>query len=104
MKSQDIVEASPVKSVIEELDALQAAFHHTLQSYSARMDSEIAALRDIVRTREDQEKISSAHLRDLRDMLTLLRNSSFKTDKGRRKDLKKIDNILEDLSMLTENW
>lgn len=104
MKSEDTVETSPVKSVVEELDTLQAAFHGTLQSYSARIDSEIASIRDTIRTQEGRDKISSARLRDLRDMLTLLRNSSFKTDKGRRKDLRKIDNILEDLSMLTENW
>ncbi len=37
-------------------------------------------------------------------MLMLLRNASLKTDKGRRKDLKKIDSLIADLTMLTENW
>lgn len=104
MKSEGPSEASPVKSVIEELDTLQAAFHGTLQSYTARVDAEVALIRETVQTLSGQEKIPAARLRDLRDMLTLLRNSSFKTEKGRRKDLKKIDNILEDLAMLTENW
>ena len=104
MTSQGSEEASPIKSVVEELDTLQAAFHGTLQSYTARIDSEITLIRETVQTKAGKDKISSARLRDLRDMLTLLRNSSFKTEKGRRKDLKKIDNILEDLAMLTENW
>ena len=104
MKSEGTEEASPIKSVVEELGTLQAAFHGTMESYSARIDAEIATLRETVQTKAGKDKISSARLRDLRDMLTLLRNSSFKMEKGRRKDLKKIDNILEDLAMLTENW
>lgn len=104
MKPEGTEEASPVKAVVEELETLQAAFHGTLESYTARIDAEITVIRETVQTKAGKNKISSARLRDLRDMLTLLRNSSFKTEKGRRKDLKKIDNILEDLAMLTENW
>jgi t-SNARE complex subunit (syntaxin) len=37
-------------------------------------------------------------------MLTLLRNRQLKPDKGRRKDLKKIESVVNDLTMLIENW
>ena len=37
-------------------------------------------------------------------MLTLLRNSGVKPEKGRRKDLKKLDSISDDLTMMVENW
>ena len=43
-------------------------------------------------------------IRDLRDMLTLLRHRQLKPDKGRRKDLKKIESVVDDLAMLIENW
>ena len=37
-------------------------------------------------------------IRDLRDMLTLLRHRQLKPDKGRRKDLKKIESVVERFS------
>lgn len=104
MKSEAPDDAAPTKAVVEELETLRTAFHGTLQNYAARVDAEIAAISTTVQSKTSSSKISSARLRDMRDMLTLLRNSSIKSDKGRRKDLKKIDSILDDLVMLTENW
>lgn len=104
MKSEAPDDAAPTKAVVEELETLRTAFHGTLQNYAARVDAEIAAISNTVQSKASSNKISSARLRDMRDMLTLLRNSSIKSDKGRRKDLKKIDSILDDLAMLTENW
>jgi t-SNARE complex subunit (syntaxin) len=34
----------------------------------------------------------------------LLRHRQLKPDKGRRKDLKKIESVVSDLTMLIENW
>jgi len=104
MKSEAPDEAAPTKAVLEELENLRRAFHGTLENYAARIDAEIAALSSTVQSKAGGEKVSGARVRDMRDMLTLLRNSSIKSDKGRRKDLKKIDSILDDLAMLTENW
>jgi len=50
------------------------------------------------------KKVPPAKMRDLRDMLTLLRKFSIKPEKGRRKDLKKIDALVGDLTMLIEQW
>jgi hypothetical protein len=47
---------------------------------------------------------SGAKIRDLRDMLTMLNHRQVKADKGRRKDLKKMESIVKDLGMLIENW
>ncbi len=97
-------EASPMKAALEELEALRAVFHETLQSYAARIEGEIGTVQDVVKSLLGEEKIPEAKLRDLRDMLTLLRSTQVKTDKGRRKDLKKIDSVVGDLTMLIENW
>lgn len=102
MKVED-QEASPAKAVVEELEAFRAAVHHVLESYSSRLDGELSRIRETVQG-ENGRKISGAKLRDLRDMLTLLRHAEVKTDKGRRKDLKKIDGLVDDLAMLIENW
>ncbi len=50
------------------------------------------------------KSLSSAKAKDLRDMLTLLRQRQIRADKGRRKDLKKLETVISDLGMLIENW
>jgi uncharacterized protein YfkK (UPF0435 family) len=100
----DGTEASPMKAVAEELAHLRASFRETLEAYATRIDSEIAQVEEVIRAELGNEKISAAKLRDLRDMLTLLRHTRFKSEKGRRKDLKKIDSLVGDLAMLIENW
>ncbi len=97
-------EASPAKSVIEGLVALQDEFRSVLQSYSARIDEDISTVQQTVLPEASEKKIAPARLRDLRDMLTLLRKSPVKAGKGRRKDLKKIDDLVADLKMLVEYW
>ena len=45
-----------------------------------------------------------SEIHDLRDMLTLLRTLDVKPEAGRRKDLKKIESLVEDLRALSERW
>ena len=46
----------------------------------------------------------NSEIHDLRDMLTLLRTLEVKPEAGRRKDLKKIESLVEDLRLLSERW
>jgi len=103
MKS-DGTEASPSKAVFSELQDLRAELREAASSYAARLDSEIERVRVAVETGATGSNVSSAKIRDLRDMLTLLRHRQIKADKGRRKDLKKIESVVSDLAMLIENW
>ncbi len=97
-------ESSPTKSVSGELDRLRAEFRAALESYATRIEEEISGVQQRVEALESKKKIPPAKLRDIRDMLTLLRKFSIKPEKGRRKDLKKIDSLVGDLSMLVEHW
>ena len=47
---------------------------------------------------------AQSEIADLRDMLTLLRTLEIKPEAGRRKDLKKIESLVEDLRVLSERW
>jgi hypothetical protein len=95
-------EASPSKAVVSELQDLRAELRESASSYAARLDAEIERVRKVVEAAGGNS--SSAKIRDLRDMLTLLRHRQLKPDKGRRKDLKKIESVVNDLTMLIENW
>lgn len=103
MKS-DGTEASPTKAVVGELQDLRAELRETVKSYGTRLESEIERVRVKVEAGGADKSLSSARMKDLRDMLTLLRHRQIKADKGRRKDLKKIEGVVGDLAMLTENW
>ncbi len=100
----DGTDAAPVKAVVEELQRVRVTFREVLESYAGRIDAEIAQIEEIVRQQESAKKINGAKIRDMRDMLTVLRTMQVKADKGRRKDLKKIDGVLGDLQMLVEHW
>jgi uncharacterized coiled-coil DUF342 family protein len=100
--NSDGSEASPAKSVVSELQDLRAELRESASSYAARIDAEIERVRLAVESAGGNS--SGSKIRDLRDMLTLLRHRQIKADKGRRKDLKKIESIVSDLTMLIENW
>jgi hypothetical protein len=95
-------EASPSKAVVSELQDLRAELRESASSYAARLDAEIERVSKAVETAG--VKSAGTQIRDLRDMLTLLRHRQLKPDKGRRKDLKKIESVVNDLAMLIENW
>ncbi len=93
-----------MKSVLEELDNLEKLFRETLEKYAARIEGEIALIRDKVVNEQGKKKVPNTRIHELRDMLTLLHQAQSKVDKGRRKDLKKIDGVIDDLTMLSEKW
>jgi hypothetical protein len=101
MKS-DGSEASPSKAVVSELQDLRAELREAASSYAAKLDAEIERVR--VAVEAVGGNTSGAKVRDLRDMLTLLRHRQIKADKGRRKELKRIESVISDLAMLIENW
>ena len=101
---QEVTHASPMKSAGEELDFLRKVFREIIASYTARVEGEIAQIREAVAHEEKKKKLSSSRLRDARDIITLIRTLDVKTEKGRRRDLKKIDLMLEELNRFVENW
>ena len=131
-KAPTLAEASPYKSVAQELDTLRGAFRLACRQYSERVEMEIIRVREQVvdagLTAADKEKAEAARpasngraarggaaaqtkaadklaqVRDLRDMLTLLRTMQVKPQEGRRKDLKKIETVISDLALLTTGW
>ena len=97
-------EASPANNLLGELEEFRASCHATLASIGGRLDERIDAVRDRVLALGPADAIPSSRMRDIRDMLTLLHHSGVKPGKGRRKDLKKLDTISDDLDMMTEQW
>ena len=97
-------ESSPQKSVLDELGKLRGASRALLLAYLGRLEEQIGELENRLKENLHGDKTPPAQMRDLRDMLTVLRNFDIKVEKGRRKDLKKLETLIEDLVMLTETW
>jgi len=96
----------PGKTAVRKTSRATTAKKSSPKRWSQRVTRESDAL-DLKRgvfKLTSAKKIPAAKMRDLRDMLTLLRKFSIKPEKGRRKDLKKIDALVGDLTMLIEQW
>jgi hypothetical protein len=103
MKSSPIP-VTPLKTAVEELDFLRQAFHVGWKAYGSSVEGEIAKLREIAAGESARGKLPAALIRDARDMVILIRTLEIKPEKGRRRDLKKIEATVEDLKRIVENW
>ena len=103
MKTEN-AESSPVKMLVDEIEVFRKLFRATQEAHAARMEKELGSVLEKAGTLGDPEALPNSKIRDIRDMLTLLRNADVKPEKGRRKDLKKMESIASDLMMLVEKW
>ena len=94
-------DASPSKSLGEELAVLRRNLGLTSQVYEKKLKADLALVMVWNEGIEKLAKPSREQLRDLGDMLGLLRKLKLKPEKGRRRDLRKIDAAIEDLVSLS---
>jgi hypothetical protein len=90
-------DASPTKSLAEELGTLRRLLNLTSRAYEKRLNADLALVTAWNEDVGKSTKPTREQIRDLGDMLGLLRKLKVKPDKGRRRDLRKIDAVLEDL-------
>jgi hypothetical protein len=98
------LEVSPMKSLAEELEFVRKSFRESLQVYSTRVEAQLTEIKLAVLEQTKKPTIAPAQMRDLRDMITLCRTMDLKPEKGRRKDFKKIDTLMQDLQAMIQNW
>ena len=97
--------ALPFKTLTEELAFLRKTFRDLVGTYSSQVEGEIAQLHATVQADGDsKKKLPPSRVSDLRDMLMLLRSLEVKPNKGRRRDLKKIEMLVEDLRTIADRW
>lgn len=97
-------DALPTRAVVAELSKFRKVARASIDAHRRRLEADLEEVRKKVEALAESNKISEGRGRDLRDMLTLLRSHKIDPAKGRRKDLKKIESLAEDLSMLCERW
>jgi hypothetical protein len=101
MKKREGNKSGPPKMLASELDALRRELRMTVRAYSARLEIFLAESTKKIASYGDAEKLSRDRLREIRDLTIMLRKRKLKPDKGRRKDLRKIDMLINDLHATT---
>lgn len=94
------VNTSPVKVLESELEKLRADLRATVRAYAARLEIDLAESRAALSSFKPAEELPRERLHQVRDLMIHVRKRKLKPEKGRRKDLRKIDSLIEDLQLL----
>jgi hypothetical protein len=93
-------ETSPVTMLAGELAILRRDLRKTIRAYAARLEIALAQSTVAVSSKR-AEALSREQLHDIRDLTIMVRKRKLKPEKGRRKDLRKIDSLIHDLHSIT---
>jgi hypothetical protein len=93
-------ETSPVTVLETELAKLRRDLRTTLRAYAARLEVNLAESRAALGSLKPVEELSRERLTEIRDLMIHVRKRKLKPEKGRRRDLRKIDSLIEDLQLL----
>jgi hypothetical protein len=86
-----------VTMLTDELVSLRRDLRKTVRAYSARLELDLAESAAAVALSKRAESLSRERLHDIRDLTIMMRKRKLKPEKGRRKDLRKIDSLIRDL-------
>ena len=91
--------ASPERHLKSELIKLRSELRKTVRVYTARLEIQLAQSLAALPVSERGEELPRERLHQLRDLTTMVRKRKVKPEKGRRKDLRKIDSLITDLHL-----
>ncbi len=97
--SPSATRAPEATELLAELKHLRLMLRETLTAYGARMEGNICQVAESVRGAElsGKGRVGSRQAREARDMLALLHEIRLKPSKGRRKDLRRIEEAVSNL-------
>ena len=89
-----------------EINHLRQLFRETHKEYGIAVESEIARMIEPIRENieESGQEMTPGQQKILRQMVALVRKVNIRPEKGRRKDLKRIEETVAKLTTLVEKW
>jgi hypothetical protein len=90
-------ESSPVTMLAAELRALHRDLRTIAKAYITRLETDLFVCLAALRAYGPIEQVPREMLHQIRDLTIIVRNRKLKPEKGRRKDLRKIDSLIGDL-------
>ena len=97
-------DALPIKPLIEQLTFVRRTFREIVRHYSGEIESEILRLAKKMTAEAEKKKPTRERVHEMRDVLMLLREVDVKPEKGRRRDLKKIEVLIKDIGEIVDRW
>jgi hypothetical protein len=88
----------------QQLLLVNGMLDEVARNYLARLHREIAELIRALEKKQAQPGFSRRELKDLQGMLKQIAHLQINPEKGRRKDLKKIDALIGELQSTVERW
>ena len=85
-----------------ELHLLRRELRITARVYTQRLEQELLATAAALHKLAPAEELTREHLHRARDFASMVRQRRLRPEKGRRKDLRKIDNLIFDLQSLLD--
>src|SRR5437899_11603698 len=92
-----LLESSPLTMLDSELHALHRDLRTIAKAYIGRLENDLLVCLAALRSYGPIEQVSRGMLHQIRDLTIVVRNRKLKPEKGRRKDLRKIDSLIVDL-------
>ncbi len=96
-------ETSPVRQLEMELQVLRRELKITARVYTQRLEQELLATAAALHKFAPAEELSREQLHRVRDFAIMVRQRRLRPEKGRRKDLRKIDSLISDLQPLLDD-
>jgi hypothetical protein len=93
-------EVSPVTMLTDELNSVRRDLRRTIRAYAARLELDLAESMAAVTRYKHAEDLSRERLHDIRDLTIMMRKRKLKPEKGRRKDVRKLDSLIRDLQSI----
>ena len=87
----------------DELDAVRRDLRRTIRAYAARLELDLAESIAAVARCKGAEDLSRERLHDIRDLTIMMRKRKLKPEKGRRKDVRKLDSLIRDLHSIAQS-
>src|SRR4029450_3996634 len=96
-------ETSPVRHLQLELRKLRRELSTTARAYTQRLDHELIPAADALGRAAPAEKLTGEQLHRVRDFAIMVRQRRLRPEKGRRKDLRRIESLISDLRPLVDD-
>jgi hypothetical protein len=92
-----LLESSPLTMLGLELRGLHHDLRTVAKAYISRLENDLLVCIVALRSYGPIERLPRELLQEIRDLTIIVRNRKLRPEKGRRKDLRKIDSLIVDL-------
>jgi len=93
-----------LQPLLDDLEGLRQTLREVISGIAGRLEGDIAHVHAAISAGLEARRLPVGRGGEIRDMLMLIRGLDVKPAKGRRRDLKKIEAVTDELRRLTDSW